>query len=409
MSLNDKLLPVGSPYERYAERTFYSNFNISELLENGALAGNQIIGKTLTNAEIRNAYRAYNAVVSTTLGDGDTQDIQTAIDSVYETGEGGIVLVRSGLYKPDSPLELKSGISLVGIDPVNTIIDFTNAGDCEDGCIQVVGTAVTDDGLISGTNDSAIVTGSGTEFSTDGVTAGDIIIIAGASYEVATVTNDTSLTITKAYKGASYTDKTYKIWRGMENVNVKNLSVINGDDATVSGNGIEVQNASNVDIENCILQNNSNGIGISTIAGMGTYNVKVTNNISRHNVDNGILISRTYAGSFKDNVCISNGGSGIRSSHSVTGVNVFLDGNVCNSNDEYGIELAVTKYHVIKGCSANFNAIHGIYLEGSGYNSLIGNTTDGNGTDGIHLTNKISVDSSTNIVLRYTSNKQDIR
>lgn len=396
LGLDPYLNPINKPIDNGKSQTPLESNNY---IERGGLNGNQVLSETLTNAEVRNAYRAYNVVVSGITGDGDTTDIQTAIDSLNNLGTGGVILIRPGTYLPEAPITLYSNISLVGVDPVNTIVDFENAGDCGLGCFKLIGTSVTDDGTITATNDSATISGSSTQFSTDGVTAGDTIIIRGGAYVVSSITNDTTLTLTELYKGRTQAGLSYDIWRGMQNAVIENLTIKDGADASTPGAGIEIQNADNIDVNNCIIENCADGIGVGVQSGLGTFNVKVKNNTCRHNTDNGIEISRTYAGYFTDNVCVSNGGNGIESGFSVTGINVYITDCVCNSNDNYGLHLNVAGYHIIKGSSFNSNVTHGVYLEGASKNVFIGNTADANGTDGFHLTNKISVDSENNVLL----------
>jgi len=57
-------------------------------------------------------------------------------------------------------------------------------------------------GTISVTNGSAAVTGTGTAFTTE-LATGSIISISGVTYTVATITNDTTLTLTANYSGAT--------------------------------------------------------------------------------------------------------------------------------------------------------------------------------------------------------------
>lgn len=69
-------------------------------------------------------------------------------------------------------------------------------------------------GTVSVTNGSQIVTGLGTSWLTE-VTTGDILIILddGVWYEVASITNDTSLALSANYAGTTGSGLTYAITR----------------------------------------------------------------------------------------------------------------------------------------------------------------------------------------------------
>lgn len=69
-------------------------------------------------------------------------------------------------------------------------------------------------GTVSVTNGSATVTGSGTAWSSN-VSPGDGFVVAGTSvpYTVASVSNNTSLTLSTPYQGSSASGESYAIWR----------------------------------------------------------------------------------------------------------------------------------------------------------------------------------------------------
>ena len=66
-------------------------------------------------------------------------------------------------------------------------------------------------GTITVTNGSASVTGSGTLFATNFVSANDILVVDGAMYVVKSVTSDTALTLTQSYAGETASGKSYDI------------------------------------------------------------------------------------------------------------------------------------------------------------------------------------------------------
>lgn len=68
-------------------------------------------------------------------------------------------------------------------------------------------------GTVDVTNGSANVTGAGTAWLTRGITAGQLIVIGGVVYDIATVTGDTTLTISPNYGAATAAGLAYSIRR----------------------------------------------------------------------------------------------------------------------------------------------------------------------------------------------------
>jgi len=391
LGLNQFLQPINAPV---SNNNNVSAYEFDSTYDRGAVGNAQLLSGAINNAKVRNAYRAYNSVVSTIPGDGDTNDIQFAIDALNDTGEGGIILIRPGTYLPLTPLILYDNITLIGVDPINTIIDFSDAGNCSAGCIQIIGTSRTSTNTISVTNGDATVTGSSTTFSSSGVVAGDLILIKGAKYEVLSVASDTSLELTETYKGNTESGVFFDIWSSKSNVNLYNLTISNGSSADTSGAGVVVNYADNTDIRNCIISNHT--IGIDSLR---TYDFKITNNTCNNNTTNGIDLSFQTATYVKDNVCNGNTSSGIECDAGFSDHVNFILNNSCTSNGTYGIYVFVSSNYNLQGNSCVGNNSHGIFLEGSTYNILNNNICYSNGIDGINITNRISVQSEYNIVL----------
>lgn len=72
-------------------------------------------------------------------------------------------------------------------------------------------------GTVTATNGSATVTGAGTAWSARGITAYQLIVIDGTTYQICSVNSDTSITLTSNFTGATGAGKAYTIrrtWRG---------------------------------------------------------------------------------------------------------------------------------------------------------------------------------------------------
>lgn len=391
IGLNEYLQPISAPI---SSNSIVSAYEFDSLYERGVVNNSSILINAIDNAKIRNSYRAYNAVVSTVVGDGDYTDIQTAIDSLNDAGEGGIILVRPGTYYPEAPIVLYDNITLIGVDPTNSIVDCQDMGDASAGCVQIKGTLVSSSGSISVTNGDATVTGSGSQFSTDSVAAGDYIYINGVRYIVLSVTNDTSLELTENYSGASDSALSYRIARPVINTNIKNLTIKDGSDASTPGVGIYIDDADNLTVENTFIFNCADGMQIDWV-----YNGKFTDCECSDNSAYGIDLTFAISSYFTGVVCFNNTTSGMRVASASTNSNNIIDGVVCNANGSYGIHLFVSSYIVMDNVICIGNGVHGVYFEGSTYNKLMASITRQNGTDGIHLTNRISVNSEYNIIL----------
>src|SRR3990167_6710510 len=161
----------------------------------------------LNYTKILGSNREYKAIVSTGKSGGSFNEIKDAIDYVKKLG-GGNILIKSGTHFPSAPLELEDNIYLIGEDQNNSIIDLTNAGTLTNGGVQIIGVQVSSTGTFSISQSGSTVTGSSSQFTTDAVTVGDIIIINNIPYTVATIGGETYLTIEETYRGTSVSGAT---------------------------------------------------------------------------------------------------------------------------------------------------------------------------------------------------------
>lgn len=120
-------------------------------------------------------------------------DIQQAIDTVYATGGGKVVLLN-GTHIVEADIEIPSGVILEG-ETFLTTVDFNST---PHGFIMS-GVAHSYSGTIAVTNNSTVVTGTGTAF--DGDLVGLALFIDGAWNYVASVESSTSLTLDSEYVG----------------------------------------------------------------------------------------------------------------------------------------------------------------------------------------------------------------
>lgn len=336
----------------------------------------------------------HRAIVGTKRGreGADFTDIQRAIDYVDGLDGGGAVFIRTGTYDPPAFLTMKNNIDLIGEDRENTILDFGGAGNLTNGAIQIRGTDVTSTGTITATNADATITGSSTTFSDDSVAAGDIININGVPYEVLSVASNTSLELTKTYRGETESLIPCRISRPVKNNKISNLTVKDAADASTAGDGINLLNGENSIISNCILENCVDGLEISNV-----YNLLVESCIPRHNTSDGISVTNIFSGNITKNYCYNNSAEGILSQ--AGGSNpLVISQNTCIGNGATGIRLLVADENLIANNIIIGNLSFGIQLEGANVDVVSNNIIVDNGDDGIRLMVRVLVDSDDNII-----------
>jgi parallel beta-helix repeat protein len=179
---------------------------------------------------------------------------------------------------------------------------------------------------------------------------------------------------------------------------------------THGGHGIAAANSFDYVIVNNVASNND-GWGIVASGGIGLWpkdgftmsqRYVVANNVCRDNVAGGITIDPTTPppepppegepeeevtqnsfATVASNVCVANGGPGIRISHAGY---FAVRGNICDGNDKAGIAIVSSRYAVVADnvLTANTNGV-GFFAPGNvkdvGHYLLGGNVYDGNANE----------------------------
>lgn len=327
-------------------------------------------------------YRLYEAVVDVNgLGD------YTTIASAIAAGKKNI-FVRKGTYI-ESMLTITSGISIVGENKYNTIIDFNSTTNY----LKIEGdTAEYTTGTISITTATATVTGSGTSWLAN-ASAGEYIRIGEDLYLIQSVDSNTSITLSSTYIGVTISGKTYGIAAYISDVVIQNLTVKN---ASGANSGIRILYAQRVVVENCITTNNGTA-GVKML--FSSYNCKCTGVLSYGNTY-GISVTGRH-NVIESNICTANQG-GIYVADDATS-NIFYN-NTCNSNSGDGFESPVgpsrISYNVFYANSCSYNVDDGMSLADTdgAANSFLNNFCSYNGGDGIYLTCPSSKVTNNNLV-----------
>lgn len=152
-------------------------------------------------------------------------DIQKAIDAVYASG-GGTVVLLAGTHVRETDLILYEDVTLKG-ETFSTTLDFNNTNHG----IVLSGEAIATAGTISVTNGSATVTGSGSAWGSELV--GASMFIDGAWNEVASVDSGTSLTLSSPYSGPNQSGASYVVANVASSATITSLNVVNSQSTAI--------------------------------------------------------------------------------------------------------------------------------------------------------------------------------
>lgn len=266
----------------------------------------------------------------------------------------------------------------------------------------IKGAAVVDTGTVSIATGSNTVTGTGTDFQGDGMTAGYFIFLGGVSIVVSAVHPTLQeLTLGDEYNGVALVDISYEAYPMIQGVQISNIIVVNNPAASSAGfhlrgcrNSI-ITNVSGKDnepnflLERCSVVDMSSGASEGTPAGAGV--------ILDH--CRGISVSKIGSrGAYTDGISIVNGCENLAFSQCYLAVNrddaVHVDGTCSEIKFGYSFMLynARDGFHgmtssrrcQLDSCMVSHNGRHGIYM--GGYDSTInGGSSDDNVLDGIHF------------------------
>lgn len=197
--------------------------------------------------------RATTRIVSTDFEQGDSSlvvdagnavdmapDIQKALDTLNERG-GGTVYLKAGTYTVKTALTGYPSVSIQGISPSATIIDFVSTS----ANLSYAGTAVYTTGTITSITSGVNVTGSGTAWLAN-ASAGQYLFIGTRHYKIAAVTSDTTLVLSEGYTdNITMPGAAYRIATAIVDVKLANFAV-----KSSTGTGITFTDAVQIQLDN---------------------------------------------------------------------------------------------------------------------------------------------------------------
>lgn len=341
------------------------------------------LAESVVNSKIKYKARGFSAIVDA-AGGGDYISIQDAIDYVHSKG-GGNILILNGTYVLASDIVLYSNILLQGESQEGVILNFASSA------FKVVcqgSDSYYSTGIVGVTKGSKIVTGSGTSWLAN-VVAGSYIFIYENWYKIDSVDSDTEITLCTSYASETDPSIVYRVCVFLENVIIRDLSVISGGSADEV---IKVRAVEEIVIDNVFVEGLKKGMYVGF-----TDHLKVINcEISVSGIYDAFKLSPYCSGTlFSNNKVFSLLGDGCRfdmhwdtdilyNKVSCGGEAIELvNGDRCSIVGNL-IDSEVCGIHLQAGCS--FNSVFCNSIDaGSGdimqirgaYNSIIGNTQKG--------------------------------
>jgi len=303
----------------------------------------------------------YDAIVAPSGGD-------YTLPSAAFTSGAKSVFVRTGTYVETANIVVPDGGLLLGED--DCIIDLSNGYSVT---IDGNGGTTEESGTISITSGTSAVVGSGTTFTN--LSPGDFIAIGGTFYQIASITDNTHLTVAGTYEGLTISGQAMLGTSAVTSANIDNITL-----SGATGNALLVRGAIScifrrMEIQGCnvgVVVEDSGSAAFSDIGvvqcGVGiTYSncrsVSFSGLVSG-NVGNGIVVGsgcNTVAIS-STNAC-NNGSNGILVQSGA--VSTLISHCVLNYNDAEGIETAIgSNSTIISSCVSSNNGGVGIDTDG---------------------------------------------
>lgn len=283
-----------------------------------------------------------------------TQDIQQAIDDVYNAGGGQVVLL-DGTFYPKKDITMRSSIKLIGQSESATKIHFEGANYS----ILVAGTDVYTTGVIVAITNSVVVVGSGTSWLTN-VTAGQQIFLGTRWYEIASVASDTMLILSEGYGDDLTLPTTYRIATIAKDVNFSNITITS---STAAGGVINFDDCRNVILDETQVTDSNVGISMtncSEILNDGMFSII--------NTGDGVQMTNCGLVNNYNFGAISNGGYGFKLNNLKT---FIFFGSASQNNSKVGMIGTKLQAGVLI-FDASGNTSHGIEFASLCSNNTIG-------------------------------------
>jgi len=322
------------------------------------------------NAEFNDGtFRGTLSIGGSVITIDNTKSIQDKLDEINTAG-GGTLYLKAGTYTLASDITMYANVALIGVSPNATILDFNSTA----GNLTIAGTHRYSTGTLTSITNGVTVVGSGTSWSANVVAGRDSMFVNGQWMIIATVTDDTHITLAEGYDGPTVSGDSYRISSTMENVRLSGFNVKNS-----TGDGIDIDDARYIVVDNVLAQDNNIGLTGSYVAEFAINGFTPVSNTSH-----GISITNGGRFNWNSTNAVSNGGSGIVLNSIRSGG--FSQG-VGNSNTADGFNLTSCTDISLVTFDASSNGGQGIELvSGNTSISVIDSGVRNNTSDGLKLT-----------------------
>lgn len=323
------------------------------------LAGTTISRSNLTTQNL------INGAITTTIQVGD--DIQSSLDALHAKG-GGYLYLQVGTYKPTANLTGYSSVSIIGVSPTATVLDFGNTNHS----LSFAGTSVYSTGTITAVSGGVNVTGSGTLWLAN-VTAGQTLFLGTRSYVIAAVTGNTTLILGEGYGDNVTLPSSYRICTQVTDITIKNVGFKNS-----TGTALKFNDCRRITMSNTNFISNSVGYNMTNCSETDVAEIEAAANTS-----DGVQVTNLGLSFWRTIASPSNGGNGFTLSNMK---DVYLIACSCDGNTGDGLNLT-TGVNMQLTIDSSSNGGKGVNMVSVCSNvDLISGRINNNVSDGIKLT-----------------------
>jgi len=358
----------------------------------------------ITETEIYNAIESYlntnskvrvsSRLVSTDLELNDNQlvveatnavdmapDLQRAMDTLNERG-GGTVYLKAGTYTIKTALTGYSSVSIEGISPSATVLDFVSTA----ANLSFTGTGVYSTGTITSITSGVNVTGSGTSWLAN-ASAGQYLFIGTRHYKIAAVTSNTTLVLSEGYTDSiTMPGAAYRIASSIVDVTLRNFSI-----KSSTGTGLVFTDAVQITLDNITAVLCNKGMSFTNVSRFNADRLLTASNTS-----NGYEFTNVGLGDWESVNASANGGHGFVLNNLKT--IAALMSSVANTSDGFNFtdcdQLILTLEassnggqgaEFVSGCDDN--NIGGLFISNTSDGLKLTATDDRNKISGIYKSN----------------------
>lgn len=318
--------------------------------------------------------RSVASIAGSSVYDSIIPDDYPLLSQAIAAGDTHI-FIRNGTYVEPAPVAIPPNSTIDGESRTNVNIQVAGG----DG-LTITGTKRVSGGTITLTNGSATVAGAGTTFTA--FSPGDAIVVLNMVVYVASVTNNTSLTLTDVYQGVTSAGNRYEAYLP-SSLSLKNLNV-----TAPAGTGIVIDSILSPILTN-VTSYDCGTNGISVVDCPYYYaDIVVTfgNAAIGHSVADLLSLARL-------NNCFSNNNATRGFSFDFGTVGSDSDGDITLSNcsatcNAIGIFSQRISNIKMSNCNASFNLTEGIRVQEESSRVIVdGCSMSNNGVSGLHLQN----------------------